>query len=243
MARGFHEVSDKPKRFYKVVDTVREPEGFAVLLDARSVRSPRGGRLLVPHEPLAQLIAKEWAAQTDVIELGNMHLTRLAFTAMEAIPTAREAIADQIADYAGSDLLCYFAEAPSELADRELAHWGPLLDRAETELGLKFLRASGIVHATQPAETLARVRELALELDDFNLAGLAFGVSLFGSTVLALGLHRGWLDGASAYDLSRLDEAFQEEKWGIDAEAAERTVRLRQEAVLLEQWFAAVKPA
>jgi len=183
-------------------------------------------------------VAAEWAAQTDVIEMATMHATRLANTAIETIGGSREGVADQIAQYAGSDLVCYFAEGPQELVARQEAGWGPVLARAQAELGLRFERCTGILHKEQPAETLTKVRELALSLDDFALAGLAFGVPLFGSAVLAIAVLKGWLGGEAAFDLSRVDEAFQEAQWGIDAEAAERTARLRGEAAMLERWFA-----
>jgi chaperone required for assembly of F1-ATPase len=115
-----------------------------------------------------------------------------------------------------------------------------MLERAERELALMFVRASGIIHQAQPPETQAKVKALALELDDYGLAGLAFGTSLFGSAVLAFAVQRGWVSGEQAWELSRLDEAYQEEKWGVDEEAAERNARLRLEAVMLERWFKAL---
>jgi chaperone required for assembly of F1-ATPase len=166
-----------------------------------------------------------------------MHATRLANTAVEQIPQAREATAQAIADYAASDLLCYFALAPAGLVARQTERWGPILDRAEAELRLRFIRAAGVVHQAQPPETLAKVRSIALAVDDFRLTGLAFGAALFGSAVLSIALMRGWLSGEAAFDASRLDEAWQEEKWGVDDEAAQRTERLRGEAAMLERWF------
>ncbi|MDP3854050.1 ATP12 family chaperone protein [Phenylobacterium sp.] len=240
MKKGFHEPGDKPRRFYKDVSVVAEAGGFQVKLDGRNVRSPKGGVLVLPTRALADLAAAEWAGQVDVIELAGMNVTRLAFTALEAVPQARDGVAQQVADFAGSDLLCYYAEEPQALAARQTHHWSPLLDRAERELGLVFLRAAGIVHRAQPDETLARVKALVLELDDFALAGVAFGTSLFGSAVLALTLQRGWLTGEQAYELSRLDEAYQQEKWGIDEEAAERTARLFEESTMLDRWFRAL---
>jgi len=97
-----------------------------------------------------------------------------------------------------------------------------VLERAEAEAKLSFVRAVGIIHQAQPQDSLEAVRRIALSLDDFGLAGLAFGASLFGSAILAIALQRGWLDGLQAFELSRLDEAWQEERWGVDAEAAER---------------------
>jgi chaperone required for assembly of F1-ATPase len=237
LARGFHEPGDKPKRFYGAVSVAAMNGGFAVMLDSRALRGPKGAQVVLPTELLADQVAAEWAAQGQTLELAHMHATRLANTAIESVPRAREATAQAIADYAASDLLCYFAIEPAGLLARQQELWGPVLDRAEAEASLRFVRAAGIVHQAQPAETLAQVKALALGLDDFALTGLAFGAALFGSAVLAIAVQRGWLSGEAAFDLSRLDEAWQEEKWGVDAEAAERTARLRGEAAMLQRWF------
>jgi chaperone required for assembly of F1-ATPase len=240
LRKGFHEPAEKPKRFYKAVSVVEADGGFGVQLDGRNLRTPKAERMVLPTRAAAEQVAAEWAAQSEIVELATMHATRLANTAIETIGATREGVADQIAQYAGSDLLCYFAEDPAALVGRQDAGWGPLIARALADEGLRLERCTGIVHREQPPETLAKVREIALGLDDFTLAGLAFGAALFGSAVLAIALLRGWIDADEAFDLSRLDEAFQEEKWGIDEEAAERTARLRGEARMLERWFQAL---
>lgn len=216
-------------------------DGFTVLLDARALRGPKGEQVVLPTQALADLVAEEWAAQGETLKLAAMHATRLANTSIESVSRARDATAQAIADYAASDLLCYYATEPAGLLARQQQLWTPLLDRAEAEAGLRFVRAAGIVHQAQPPETVAGVKTLALDLDDFGLTGLAFGAALFGSAVLALGVQRAWLTGEAAFGLSRLDEAWQEEKWGIDAEAAERTARLQGEAALLQRWFEALE--
>lgn len=237
MERGYREPVDKPRRFYRTVETTPVEGGHGVRLDGRQARTPGGSPLALPTRALAEQVADEWRAQGETLEFARMHATRLANTAIDAIPTAREATADSLARYAGSDLICYFAEEPASLAARQAQAWEPLLARAERELGLVFVRACGIVHQDQPEATLARTRALALDLDDFDLAGLAFAVALYGSAVLGLAAQRGWLSTAEAFDLSRLDEAWQEEKWGVDEEAAERVARLRGEADMLGRWF------
>ncbi len=239
MARGFKEPGDKPRRFYKAVTVSEAAGGWGVRLDSRDLRTPGGAPLLLPARALAEMVAVEWASQGEALELGGMHVTRLANTAIDSIPGARQAVADQVADYAGSDLLCYFAEGPAALVARQDAEWSPVLARAEAEEGLFMTRATGIVHRAQPEATLRRVRDIALSLNDFALAGLAFATPLFGSAVLAIAVWRGWLSGEAALELSRLDEAFQEEKWGIDAEAAERTAGRRAEAAMVGAWLAA----
>jgi chaperone required for assembly of F1-ATPase len=237
LRKGFHEPVERPRRFYKAVEIAPAEGGFAVLLDGRALRTPGGARLALPTRPLAELVAEEWAAQGETIEMGQMHATRLANTAVDSISAARAATADQVARYAGSDLLLYFAEEPTSLVQRQAERWGPVLERAEAEAKLSFIRAAGIIHQEQPQECLEEVRRIAAGLDDFSLAGLAFGAALFGSTILAIALQRGWLDGRQAFELSRLDEAWQEERWGVDEESAERAERLRQEAEMLHRWF------
>jgi chaperone required for assembly of F1-ATPase len=232
----------RPKRFWKEACVgPRAQEGsYPVLLDGRPARTPGGGRLMLPSEALALAVADEWETQGEHLALATMPLTRLAFTALDRTPAHREAVADEIAKYAGSDLLCYFAEEPEALVERQAAQWGPLLAWAETRLEVRLERAGGVVHRPQPPEALDRVRRLALELDDFRLTGLAWATALLGSAVLAFALERGELDAAAAFELSRLDEAFQIERWGEDPEAEERTVGLRAQAMALGRWFAAL---
>lgn len=241
LRKGFHEPQDKPRRFYRTVSVCVLEGGWGVELDGRRLRTPQAMPLVLPVRALAEQVAEEWAAQSVVIELATMHATRLANTAIESIAGVREAIADQIADYAASDLLCYFAAAPQALVERQRLGWEPVLQRIEHEEGVQFQRAVGIVHRPQPDITLTRIRDISLQLNDFQLAGLAFGVSLFGSAILGVALFRGWLTPDMAFELSRLDEAFQESLWGVDADAAERTARLGREARVLEQWFRALE--
>lgn len=240
MVQRYKEPIERPKRFYKDVAVAEAEGGFAVRLDGREVRTPGGAPLRLPTRALADLIAAEWAAQGEFVMMAEMHATRLANTAVDSIPAAREATAQTVADYGGSDLTCYFAEGPQGLVERQEAAWSPAVARVEREFACAFVRASGIVHQAQPDATLARLKDEALALDDFRLAGVAFGVSLFGSGVLAFSLERGWLTGEQAFELSRLDEAWQEEQWGVDAEAAERTARLAEEAQMLGRWFRAL---
>jgi chaperone required for assembly of F1-ATPase len=116
-----------------------------------------------------------------------------------------------------------------------------VLDWAESQLGLKFERATGVIHKRQPAQTIEQVKTLALRLDDFALAGLAHAAGLYGSAVLALAVERGELTAGTAFELSRLDEAHQEGQWGVDEEAAIRTGRMRGEAQMLQAWFEALR--
>lgn len=238
--KGFRESEERLKRFWKAADVSEGEGGWIVLLDGRAPRTPAHAKLILPTETAARLVAGEWDAQGEFIDPATMPATRLASTAIDRVGQVREAVADEIAAYAGSDALCYLAEHPTSLVTRQTQAWGPWRDWAASELGVALEPAQGIVHKAQDPAAIERVKALALMLDDFALTGLATAVPLFGSAVLGLAVHRGALTGEAAFDLSRLEEAFQEEQWGVDADNAERTAGRRAEAVLLETWFRAL---
>ena len=239
--KGFRESEERLKRFWTVVDVAEGQGGWAVTLDGRTPKTPAGAPLVLPTAAAARLAAGEWAAQGEFLDPATMPATRLAATAIDRIGQAREAVAEEIAAFAGSDLLCYLAEHPTALAVEQAREWTQWRDWAAAECGVALEPVEGIIHRPQDPAAIARVRELALALDDFGLAGLAMATPLLGSAVLGLALHRGALTGEAAFELSRLDEAFQERQWGVDAEAAERTAARRAEAALLERWFRALE--
>ena len=236
--KGFSEVEERIRRFWTTADAAPVDGGWAVRLDGRTPKTPAKKPMILPAEAAARLVADEWAAQGEFMEPATMPATRLASTAIDRIRQAREAVADEIAAYAGSDAICYLGEGALER--RQIEAWTPWRDWAERELGVRLVAASGIVHVAQSPKAVARVRALALALDDFALTGLATATPLLGSAVLALALQRGALAAEMAFELSRLEEAFQEGQWGVDAEAAERTGRIRAEAILLQRWFEAL---
>jgi chaperone required for assembly of F1-ATPase len=231
---------EKPRRFYKTVTVGEADGGHVVLLDGRAPKTPSGRRVILPTPALAALVAADWDAQAVEIDSLRMPAQRLAATAIDRVGGVRDDVADEIARYAGSDLLCYRAESPAGLVEAQSRSWDPMLDWAAEDLGLRLTAVSGIIHSPQPEGALNRVRALALGLDDFGLTALAHATSLFGSAVLALALQRCRLDGRKAHDIARLDEAWQEERWGVDYEAADRTAARLEEALLLERWFRAL---
>jgi chaperone required for assembly of F1-ATPase len=196
--------------------------------------------MVLPTEALARRIADEWNAQTAVIDFETMPATRFARATLDNLPDVREDLAKRIADYAGDDLLCYFAEAPPELVRREQASWQPILIWAEAELGQPIGRSRGIVHHEQASNLLAAVEAKALALSDLELAGLVFAAQLLGSTFLALALQARRITGAEAFATSRIDEAFQAQMWGQDAEAVRRACAIEADVQMLDDWFDAL---
>lgn len=234
-------VGDNPKRFYKSVSTAPEGDSWAVHLDDRPIRTPAKATLTLPCEGLAQAIAAEWDAQEGVLDLASMTLTKLANVAIDRTPGNREPMADELAKYAETDVTCYLAEGPSPLRECQDAAWRPWRDWAGKTLGIVLVPVEGIVAMPQPEASLEAVRAHALGLDDFRLTALAWGCSLFGSAILALAVEQGVLDGSDALKLASVDEDWQIETWGEDAEAVAARSNRAKEAAALASWFTALK--
>jgi chaperone required for assembly of F1-ATPase len=230
----------KARRFYADVGVAEVEGGHAVRLDGRQARTWGGSPLVLPTPALADLVAAEWAAQGPQVEPVTMAATRLAAQVLDGGEGARRVQLETVARYGASDLVCYFAETPRSLLARQEATWGPLLDWAGEDLGLVFLSTRGIVHVAQPPQTLAALAALAGAAEPFDLAALAFGAALFGSTVVSLALRHGRLDAQGALAAARLDEVFQQEQWGVDAEAAARATAMAAEAAMAQRWFEAL---
>jgi chaperone required for assembly of F1-ATPase len=78
------------------------------------------------------------------------------------------------------------------------------------------------VHVTQSRQSLKALHAAVAACDPLVLAGLGVLVPSLGSLVLGLAVAEGELDPGSAHELGALDELFQAELWGQDAEAVKR---------------------
>jgi chaperone required for assembly of F1-ATPase len=208
------------RRFWQAATVTADDPGFGVALDARALATPGGAQLLVPTAALADAIAAEWDALDAEIRPERLPLTRAANAAIDRVAPQREAVVDAIAAYGASDLLCYRAAGPAGLVARQAAGWDPWLQWSARALHAPLVAVTGVMHTPQPAASLAALRAAVAEADAFRLTGLHDLVALSGSLVLGLAVARGALDAEAAWALSRIDETWQAEQWGLDAEAA-----------------------
>lgn len=216
------------KRFYKKAEAAPHEKGYAILLDGRAVKTPAKAPLAVPVPALARAIAEEWEAQAEEIDPRAMKLTKLANTAIDLVAPRREMVIAELVTYAGTDLLCYRAETPAELAARQSALWDPMLAWA-AGLGISFTVTTGLMHVAQAPASLAAWRAQAAALDPFRIAALHNAVTLTGSAVLGLAVVLGRLSPDEAFAAAHLDEAWQIELCGEDEEEAARLAARRAE--------------
>lgn len=192
------------------------------MLDGRPVKTPAKGELVLPREALATAVAEEWAAQITHIDPAAMPLTKLCNTAIDRVRGREDAIAAEIAHFAGSDLVCFRAERPPKLVAMQAVAWDPVLAWADADLSAPFVRVCGLMPVPQPAESLARVRNALDAYNCFALCALHNMTTLTGSALMALAHARGFRDLEATWAAAHADEDFQIEAWGSDAEAEAR---------------------
>ncbi|KAJ6751526.1 hypothetical protein OIU85_002004 [Salix viminalis] len=185
------------KRFYKQV-TTREADdgnGWTVMLDYRTLKTPSKRPLKLPTIALAKAIAAEWDyQQTDGIRPFTMPLMKLACTALDRVPLTRPKIIEHLMRKFSQDLV--FCRAPEDNAltsgvyERQVEKLDPLIGWINSEFGFK-----PVVYSE-------------------SFWWQAGGRSAH-SLIIAVGIVKGKLDIEEAIELIRLEEDFQVDTWGL----------------------------
>lgn len=216
-----------PWRGRRAATAALAPEGacFRLLLDGAAARTPAGAPFLLPNAALGAALAAEWNEAVGSRRAGATPLMQIALTAIDRA-SDRPLWADEILAFAGTDLLCHRAGGPPALVRRQDEVWSPFLRWAREALGAELKTVCGVVAVAQPGPALAALRRRLDGFDSWRLAGTRRAAELTGSAVLALALEAGAFPADEIFAASRLDERFQAEKWGADAEAEARERRI-----------------
>lgn len=228
----------KAKRFWTEARAEPCEGGYTVRLDGRPVKTPAKAAFVVPTLALAQAAAAEWDAQAGIVKPETMPVTRAINSAIDKLTQQFDEVVGLLAAYGASDLLCYRATGPEGLVARQAAGWDPLLDWSAASLGAPLMVTAGIVPIDQSAESLARLHAQVAQFNIFELSAFHDLVAISGSLVLAFAVTKGRLAGIEAFDLSRIDEAWQAEFWGVDDDAAALEASKRQALLDAERFYA-----
>lgn len=214
------------KRFYREAHPTADG---AIALDGKPVRTPARAPLVLPNAALAEAVAAEWNAQGDKVDPRSMALTGLANAAIDRVAPDKDGFARKLAAFGETDLLCYRAEGPASLVERQSALWDPILAWARRRFDIDFEVADGVIHKPQPKATVDRLAHAVLARSAFELAALAPLVTISGSLLVALALAEGAIDLETAWAAAALDEHWQAEHWGEDPDAAAALAARRRE--------------
>lgn len=208
------------KRFWETATVVGTDGDHRIELDGRGVKTPAKATLSLPTAALAEAVAQEWRDAEETVDPGKMPLTRRANVAIDKVGLQHAEIVEMLAEYGGSDLLCYRAETPEALHERQAAAWDPLLEWAGNKFDGRLLTTTGVMHVKQDATVLQNMRAPMIGLDAFELTGFHDLVVLSGSLILALAAIAREHEIEALWNAAQVDEAWQEETWGFDEEAA-----------------------
>lgn len=210
-----------PKVFWSEVGLTKTEDGFSVVLDERPVKTPAKQLLVMPTQAIADMVADEWRAQSETVDPETMPTTRLANSALDRVTPQFADIADMLGEYGATDLLCFRSDI-AELSARQTTAWDPVLDWAADRLNVRLVITEGIMPVDQPKDSLRALRGRLDMFNPFELAALHDLITISGSLVLALALAENHVDVNVAWNSAHLDEAYQAEQWGHDAEAVKR---------------------
>jgi chaperone required for assembly of F1-ATPase len=235
-----------PKRFYADASVAPVDEGFAITLDGKHVHTPARKKLAVPARSLAEALAAEWRGQGDEIDPATMPKTRLVNSALDGVAREMDAVAAEVAKFAGSDLVCYRAAAPDSLVEAQNTAWNPVLDFFRERLGVRFVCSEGVTFVDQPQDSLAAIQRAVAGFGEgdggaIKLAALNVMTTLTGSALIALALAQGALSFDAAWDAAHVDEDFQMRLWGADDEALARRAARKADMRAAYEVFSAIE--
>ena len=216
------------KRFWRAASVEEQGAGFTILLDARPVKTPARVALALPTRRLTEAIAAEWDAQKDTVDPRARALTGLANAAIDRVAPDPATFAAGLAQFGASDLLYYRAERPRRLVEIQAAAWDPLLEWARRRFDIDFVLGSGVMPVDQPEATVRALGHAVATYEPFRLAALSPLVTVGGSLIAALALAEGVVARDAAWTAVTIDEQFQLDEWGSDAEA-EKALATRRE--------------
>ena len=150
-----------------------------------------------------------------------MPLTRLANTIVDGVAPDPGPVADEIAKYLGSDLVCYRADTPEGLVRAQGRSWDPILMWARETLGARFVLTEGVVFVGQPEHAVAASRK-AIPPDPWRLGAINLITTLTGSALIALAVAAKRLSVDEASAAAHVDEDWNMDLWGRDELAMQR---------------------
>lgn len=229
------------KRFYKSVDVAARDGGFAVELDGKAMRTPGQAPLTLPTRALAEDVAGEWASVSEIIKPETMLFTKLSNTAIDRGGPLHAGIVAELARFADSDLVCYRMKRPKRLALLQSEHWDPVLSWLQEACGISLTTTFGLIDHDQPPSSLEAIAEILKVLSPFELVAVHALTTNTGSVSIALAHAFGPLTADAAWAAAIVDETFQMNEWGEDADALEVLSKKRKEFLAASHFWTIVR--
>lgn len=221
------------KKFYHLVAVNHYPEGYAVLLDGKPVKTQQGRPLLCPTQALAEAMMAEWIAQQEDILPETMPLNQIMITCLDKVDGHRAGLEQEVLGYFDTDLVCYLSTDPPPIYERQQAIWLPLLAELEKSFGISILTSTGLNPLRQNEAAHAAIATYVHNLDDYAFTVLQLITAETGSLLLALVFMINLRDAEQVFQASKIEETYKAEIYREDIHGAapdveKRTAQQRQ---------------
>ncbi len=219
------------------VTTEKQAEGFALLTNGKLLKTPLGNNIILPNQKLADAVAAEWAGQGSVLKKEQMPLTQIACIAMDMARKKRAELVEDILSYTDTDLVCYRTGETPELLAIQNEQLNPIIAWAKERFSIELTVTSGIMPVAQHPENKQRISDQLAIYNEWQLAVFASAAKTLSSVILSLAFVEKFINAEKAFNLSHLEETFETEKWGEDAEKETRLNKLKQEIIVAEKFI------
>ncbi len=207
--------------------------GYGLWLDTQLLATPKGQPLKLHSKTLAEAMLAEWQALQGQLKPAQLPLSQLVFTVLDLVPQRKADMLAEITAHADNELLCFWSAEQPLLVQMQQQEWQPWLNWAKQQ-GFDFNVAQTLSDKTLASH--APLRQYLAALDDTTLLILQQAVVLTGSFILGLAFQQAVLTADKAHALAELEMRFQQQKWGIDEEAAASSAAKLAEMQVLEQF-------
>lgn len=199
--------------------------GFCLLLDGKPLRSPQGQVISLPSPGIAESLAQEWRLQAEKVNFLTMPLTRLIYRIQDK-KSEKDKKVEALMAYASSDLLCYLAEEPELLRQRQMEAWDPIIRSLEQGLGCQIARTSGLMFVSQSEKTLNRLKAFIEHYFSTYPMPLLWEschqmTQLTGSLFLTLAFCLKIISEEDMWHCVHIDQDYQMEVWGMCEEVVQ----------------------
>jgi chaperone required for assembly of F1-ATPase len=221
------------KKFYHLVAINRYPDGYAILLDAKPVKTRQGQLLLAPTEALAQAVMSEWVNQADTIEPDTMPLTQLLTTFLDGVQGNREKLHADVMAYLDTDLLCYRAADPPAFAARQARNWDPILEWFQASFAATVQTTTALSAIKQDERVHQSVETYIRNLSDYEFSILQTVTAETGSLILALAFLEKAVTPDEAFNAAQTEELLKSEIYLEDEYGKAPDIEKKQSSLLL----------
>lgn len=190
----------------------KQEESYFLEQANKAFLTPKGQKLLLPNERLAQAIIKEYQSQSHHAGF----LLKLCYTAIDYIAANPKKIVENWQSDLDHDCLLHWSESPHDLHLEQQEKWQPVIQWFNQTYHTNFVWFYSFHIPPQPELSKRHFVELIAPFDHWKLAAFMNLAQELSSSLLAWAVMEKFISVLKAVDLSLLEEKNQIGKWGDD---------------------------